>query len=143
MRLGSQTASVINHLKARATIGQPDPVPGMGATVLHWTDRSPATVFRVFSHKGYLAIEVRDDDYKLVSGSTLSESQGYEFKTNVRGSRRFFVFKGGVWREAHHKVTGYDEDGEPIRAKSLSLYGGNAGRGLLLGDRDRYCDPSF
>lgn len=32
MQLGTQTASLTNHLLARATISQPDPTLGMGAT---------------------------------------------------------------------------------------------------------------
>ena len=34
MKLGSQTGSVINHLLARGTIGQPEVKVGMGATIL-------------------------------------------------------------------------------------------------------------
>lgn len=74
MRLGSQTGSVVNHLHARGTIGQPAPVAGMGATILHWTDRSAATIFRVFEHKGDVAVETRDDDAKVVRGSGQSGS---------------------------------------------------------------------
>ncbi len=44
MKLGTQTGSVINHLHSRAVIGQPEPVVGMGATMLLWSDRRACTI---------------------------------------------------------------------------------------------------
>jgi hypothetical protein len=35
MRIGTQTNSLVNHLYSRAVNGQPEPVIGMGATLLH------------------------------------------------------------------------------------------------------------
>jgi hypothetical protein len=144
MKLGTQTASVINHLHARAVIGQPEPKAGMGATILCWSDRRPATVFRVFSHGKRLAIEVRDDDYKLVSGSAMSEAQSYEFKTNLRGRRSYFIRDdNGFWREAYFKSLDYTADGQAIKSSRLSVAKKGQGHGLRLGARDCYSDPTF
>jgi hypothetical protein len=49
MKLGSQTASLSNHLLSRAVIGEPEVKAGMGVTFLSWTDRDPGTIFRVFT----------------------------------------------------------------------------------------------
>lgn len=134
MKLGSQTGSVINHLYARGTIGQPTPVAGMGATILHWTDRTAATIFRVFEHKGMTAVETRDDDSKVVKGSSHDGSAEYEHKTNPRGCRRYFVLKDDAWREATNTAA------EGIKLKLATKGNGN---GLRIGARSAYYDPSF
>lgn len=136
MQLGTQTASLVNHLHARGTIGQPTPAAGMGATILHWTDRTAATIFRVFDHKGLVAIETRDDDSKVVSGSGHDGSAEYEYKVNVRGYRRWFVLKDQQWREA----APFFRPAAPLKLK-LSTKG--SGHGLRIGDRNTYSDPSF
>ena len=136
MRLGSQTGSVVNHLHARGTIGQPTPVAGMGTTILHWTDRSSATIFRVFDHKGLVAIETRDDDSTVVSGSCHDGSAAYKHKICVRGYRRYFVFKDDQWREAGVTST-------PDKPLKLKLGTKGSGHGLRIGARDAYSDPSF
>jgi primosomal protein N' len=51
MKLGAQTASLTNHLQSRATIGQPEPTVGMGATLLGWTDRYAGTIVEVLPQK--------------------------------------------------------------------------------------------
>jgi hypothetical protein len=69
MKLGSQTGSVINHLQSRAVIGQPEPKPGMGCTILKWSDRGAATIFRVFQVGKATIIETRDDHARVIAGS--------------------------------------------------------------------------
>lgn len=135
MKLGSQTGSVINHLLARGTIGQPEVKVGMGATILCWTDRHAATIFRVFEHKGMVAVETRDDDAKVIKGSGHDGSAEYEFKVNVSGYRRYFVLKE-AWRECG--VVSLPE--QPLKLK-LGTKG--SGHGLRIGSRDAYHDPSF
>lgn len=73
MKLGTETASLINHLHSRAVIGQPEPVIGMGVTFLGWTDRSAGTIFRVFKQPGKAGltiIECRNDTARCVAGSS-------------------------------------------------------------------------
>lgn len=132
MKLGSQTGSVMNHLMARGTIGQPEAKVGMGATILQWTDRSAATIFRVFKWRDCVAIETREDYSKVVSGSCHDGSASYEHKIDVKGYKRYFVLKDEAWREAR-----MDEAGKLKLAKK-----GN-GYGLRIGSRDAYHDPSF
>ncbi|MBI0325563.1 hypothetical protein [Burkholderia plantarii] len=38
---------LVNHLQARAVIGQPEPVVGMGVTILAWTDRYAGTIVKI------------------------------------------------------------------------------------------------
>jgi hypothetical protein len=121
---------------ARGTIGQPTPVAGMGATVLLWTDRHAATIFRVFEHKGLVAIETRDDNSKVVKGSGHDGSAEYEYATNVLGYRRYFVLKDDSWRECG--VTSLPE--QPLKLKLCSK---GSGHGLRIGGRSEYRDPSF
>lgn len=142
MKLGSQTGSVINHLLARGTIGQPDVKVGMGVTILGWTDRHPGTIFRVFKHRinkslSVPAIEVRADNYKVVKGSCHDGSAEYEYSVNVSGSRHYFVFKDDAWREAYNQAA--MSTGE-IKLKLATK--GN-GHGLRIGSREEYYDPSF
>lgn len=133
MRLGSQTASVMNHLMARGVIGQPVPVAGMGVTMLAWTDRYPGTVFRVFKIGKAVAIEVREDDYRRIDKNGLSEDQDYEFKVNVNGCRRYFRQDAdGYWVECHKN---------PDTGRWNGPRG--TGKGLRLGQRGAYYDPSF
>lgn len=136
MKLGSQTGSVINHLLARGTIGQPEVKVGMGATILCWTDRHAATIFRVFEWRDLVAVETRDDDAKVVKGSGHDGSAEYEYKTCVRGYRRYFVLKDGIWREC-------GVISEPDQPMKLKLGTKGSGHGLRIGSRDAYHDPSF
>lgn len=131
MKLGTQTASVINHLYARAVIGQPEPKAGMGATILMWTDRHAATVFRVFKAGAAVIVETRDDKEVVISGSSHDGSAEWGYKTNVRGSvRHFRRASNGTWQSVRKN----EETGRWIKTN---------GNGLRLGERDAYRDPSF
>jgi hypothetical protein len=134
MKLGSQTGSVMNHLAARGVIGQPSPHIGMGATILHWTDRSPASIIAVIKRKDdRIYLEVQEDNYKFISGSAQSESQEYEYSPNPNGSIRTFRQEpNGMWQEV---VAGK----RPGTFKKAS----GGGCGLRIGERERYYDPSF
>lgn len=134
MKLGSQTGSVINHILARRTIGQPEVKVGMGVTILGWTDRHPGTIFRVLKHKDMVAVEVRADNYKCVKGSGHDGSAEYEYSVNINGSRSHFVFKDGAWREAYNMAA------EGIKLKLATKGNGHC---LRIGSREEYYDPSF
>lgn len=130
MKLGSQTGSVVNHLHSRATLGQPEPVVGMAATVLGWTDRSAATVRNVFSIRGMRAVQVTLDRAVVVSGSEHDGSAVYEFETTADGSLQTFAFDGKAWLPYVLNA----DTGRWNRVKS---------GGLHIGSRDHYRDPSF
>lgn len=131
MKLGSQTGSVINHLHSRAVIGQPEPKPGMGCTILHWTDRDAATIFRVFRVGKATIVETRDDHSRVIAGSGHDGSAEYEHKIDVKGyTRNFRRADDGTW----HAVRKNAATGRWVKA---------SGAGLRIGDRDSYRDPSF
>jgi hypothetical protein len=144
MKLGTQTGSVINHLQSIAVIGQPEPVVGMGVTILSWTDRSPGTIVEVFTHGKYLFIAITGDDYKLIGGDIQSESQEYEYTSRPNGRCTYFRREeSGKWQQMTHKIVGYDEEkDEHIFSTRWSKVEGG-GNGLRIGARDCYRDPTF
>lgn len=134
MKLGTETGSTMNHLYSRMTDGQPAPVVGMGATILHWTDRSAATVVSVEqpnSKRYSFVIEVQRDRSTMVGGSIFSESQAYEFTPNPDATRELFGCDRttGAWVRLAR-----NERGTLVKDK---------GPGLRIGERDEYRDPSF
>ena len=130
LKLGTETGSLTNHLMSRMTIGAPEPVVGMGATLLSWTDRNAATVVEVWKQGASEFIALTDDDATLVGGSCMSESQTYEYTPRPEGYRTTFRRRpGGTW-EAVRK----SDSGRWVKAE---------GPGLLLGRRETYRDPSF
>lgn len=133
MKLGTQTGSVINHLYAAGTKGQPDPEVGMGATICYWTDRSAGTIVKVQKDKqGRWLIHVQGDSWKIVSGSEFNGSAKYEYERNLEGGISTWRFDApGRWVELRVN----HETGRLNKVK-----GGN---GLTIGRRDRYYDPSF
>ena len=130
MKLGTQTGSVINHLQSRATLGQPEPTIGMGATVLQWTDRSAATIRNVFTMGTKTAVQITYDRAKVVKGGEHDGSAEYEFET-VDGPLQTFAFDGTTWVQ-------YFMNADTGRWKKVAR-----GKGLRIGERDHYRDPSF
>ena len=132
-----QTNSLINSIYNRSTIGAPKPVVGLGATMTGWTDRYPGTVIKVTEFGGskrYLyEVEVQDDDYKCVSGTAFDGSAAYEYSPKPDGYVSVFVFlkKEQKWAS----MVRNPETGRINVVKD--------GRGLILGFRERYYDPSF
>ncbi len=118
--------SIINSTLGSMTIGQPDPVVGMGGTVLLYSDRNPCTIFRVFTYRKCTAVEVRLDNWThdeegYMTGSTV----------NVKGITYYFVFKDGRWKELNH---------DTATGKFKTVQGG---WGFLIGQRQGYYDRSF
>jgi len=130
MNLGTQTNSLTNHLMSRATIGQPEPVVGMGATVLMWTDRHAATIFRVFTIGKCQLVEVRRDIATRIDRNGMSESQEYTYKTTPSGSVDTFRFNGQRWEHVRFN-------------KMTKRWNATKGSGLRIGSRDEYHDFSF
>lgn len=117
-----QTGSLTNLIKAQSTKGQPTPVVGMGVTLLHWTDRSPATIIEVGA--GGKSIEVQEDDYKRVDDEGMSECQEYVYYSCLTNPVSTYTLrKNGRWVRK----------GEPMKQ----------GGALRIGDREKYHDFSF
>lgn len=128
MKLGTETGSLTNHLYGRAVIGQPEPVVGMGATLLYWTDRHAATIVQVSLDKK--TVFLQEDTATRIDKNGTSESQDYSFEPNKNAPwKGFRMFKNG-WRE----VTKNDKTGRWIKC---------GGAGLRIGDRAHYNDYSF
>ena len=121
----------MNHLYSRMTNGQPQPVVGMGATLLQWTDRDPATVVEVKSLKsGALLIAVQEDKAQRTDNNGFSESQEYEYTPNPEAAKQWFRFEEGKgWRS--------------VRANEKGRFVLTGGGGLRIGEREKYHDFSF
>jgi hypothetical protein len=134
MRLGSETGSVINNLCSRAVIGEPRPKVGMGATMLLWTDRNAGTISKVeevTSKRYQYLIEVQEDLATVVAGSTQDGSADYEYSPRPDALPYLFakVRDSGFWIMVRR-----NESGRLVKA---------GGRGLRIGERETYRDPSF
>lgn len=127
MKLGTQTASLNNHLMSRAVIGQPKPVVGMGATILCWTDRHGATITKVDGRY----ITVQEDAATRTDSNGMSESQDWAFRPNTNGREHvFFLTTSQRWQAV-------------AKNESTGRYRKVEGSGLRIGERSEYYDFSF
>jgi hypothetical protein len=133
LRLGTQTGSVFNHIDSRSVRGEPEPFVGMGATVLHWTDRSAVTIVKIETIRKVTYITTQDDNVARKDKNGMSESQDYDYTPNPDGYLR--VFK-------KHPKTGYWKFCilNPDTGRHLQQ---THGSGLKIGVRDEYYDYSF
>ena len=119
MKIGTDTGSIINYVKGNTSPVEPQ--PDMGATLLHWTDRSAYTIHKVEGKKLWASL----DQAELIEGSILSESQTYRYyntnKDNPTGWILFTLRKDGRWHM-----------GTTLKGAVLSIE-----------TRDEYRDPSF
>ena len=60
MKLGSETGSLVNHLMSSSSNTEPN--IGTPATLLSWTDRSAATVTKVFEKNGEWCCVRKNED---------------------------------------------------------------------------------
>lgn len=118
---------MFNQMYESMTIGAPEPVVGMGATITHWTDRDAATVV---AWDGKI-IQVQQDHAKRIDGNGMSDAQRYEYEPNPDG--RVYAFR----RNKSNRWV-------PVRFNEQTKRWNNAeGCGLIVGFRDRYYDYSF
>jgi hypothetical protein len=145
MQLGTQTNSLVNHLHARAVIGQPEPVVGMGVTLLGWTDRYAGTIVEVEPiAKGSVLVHVMRDESKVIAGSAHDGSAEYEFTPATSGARYTFRRNDdGTWSEVYRKVLEWDDEGNPSKVSPRWSKMTGGGKGLRIGEREEYRDPSF
>lgn len=130
MKLGTQTGSLVNHLYGRMVIGQPEPFVGMGCTVLGWTDRHAATIVRMSSDKKEFT--VRRDHAKVIAGSQHDGSAQYEYSANPDGRETTFKLdRAGTYRQVR------------LNERDNWVFVQGGGKGIRLGEREEYYDPSF
>lgn len=128
LNLGTQTASLVNHIQSRAVIGQPEPMLGMACTLLGWTDRYPVTIVVIVGDM----ITVQEDASIVIEGSQHDGSAVYTYTPNVNGALKTFKRKvGGMWQAVHFNQA----------TKRWRVVKG--GMGLRIGERNRYYDPNF
>jgi hypothetical protein len=99
-----------------------EPQVGMGATIISWTDRDPATIIAV-SPSGRSVI-IQEDYAEPVAGhcNAYTEAQRWTFKRNGGGHvETYSKRKDGSWRRK----------------------GERQGQKLVIGHRDKYRDPHF
>jgi hypothetical protein len=133
LKLGGGTGSVFNHIDSRSVRGEPEPYINMGATILHWTDRSACTIVRVETIRNVTYITTRDDNAVRIDKNGMSESQNYEYLPDFHGRIRVFKKhpKSGFWKFCLLN----EATGRYVQQKH--------GSGLKIGVRDEYYDYSF
>lgn len=114
MKLGTETGSLLNHIMSRYGDEQEVKV-GDPCTILHWSDRTPATIIKVTPK----TVTVQEDKYKRIDKNGMSDCQEYEYERDPNGSTKTFRLTKRGW-------TG--KGGHPS---------------LSIGYRERYYDYSF
>lgn len=117
----TNTGSLINHLAGNSRYPQPE--PGMGATILMWTDRHAATIVAV-SPSGK-QVTIQEDKATRTDNLGMTDSgQNYTYEPNPNAPHRVYTLrKNGAWVLK----------GDPI----------NGGQRIAIGHRDHYYDYSF
>lgn len=96
---------------------------GMGATMLSWSDRHPATIIDFEAdEKGLKMVKVQEDSWKRTDGGGMSDCQDYEYSRNPDGATHTY---------------------KRARNGRLTNNGTNSGTGIVIGHRERYYDFSF
>lgn len=96
----SFTNSLVNTIMGNSTTAQPI-VPGTAATVLHYTDRSAATIHYVDGNPVHTVWLTEDDAKRVDKNGAFTEAQEYEY-TPRPVSRRcdavcYTLRKNGKW----------------------------------------------
>ena len=120
-KLGSETGSVINHLYSRMLINAPEPVVGMGCTILHWTDREACTVVCVDEKKGVIIVQ---EDHAKVIGDCYANN--YEYSPNLNGAKTTIKRVKSGRAKGEWRVNGKTKD-----------------HAVIFGKREKYYDFSF
>ena len=93
MKLGTETASMTNYLMS-GTKGAPTPSPGMGATILMWTDRHAGTIIAVTPK----SFTLREDTAIRTDSHGMSDAQAYRYEPNPHGRTWIFRLTKKGWR---------------------------------------------
>lgn len=132
MKFGTETGSVVNHIRSRQTRGAPTPEIGMGATVLLWTDRHAATVIGYDPQKRIVTIQ--EDHAKRTDQNGFCEMQEYEYTPDPDGL--CYHFRWNTKKETWEQVRFNNETG-----RWNKINGG--GCGIFIGSRETYRDFTF
>ena len=127
MKLGNETGSLVNHMMGNVEKKMPE--AGDPATILMWSDRNPATVVEVFKKGKFDYFVIQEDFYKRIDKNGFSETQEYEYAPNPEGYKQVYRFKNGEY--------------EAVKINENGRYVKMGCSGLMIGKRQRYCDPCF
>jgi len=94
------------------------PEVGMGATLIHWSDREPATIIQV-SPNGRKIVLQRDKAVRI-DNNGLSDSQTYKYESDPEGA----IYTASLRKDGSFKITG---------SKQI----------VAIGYRNKYYDYSF
>lgn len=90
----SGSGSLVSSIYRQST--QPEPVEGVGCTILLWNDRHAATIVRVSADKG--KVWVTRDKAIPVGNVAYTESQRYSYERDAEaGEECFSLRKNGRW----------------------------------------------
>jgi len=119
MKLGTETGSLVNHLRSNHKPSIPE--VGMGATLLLYSDRDPYTIRKVEGKKLWAS----RDSYTRTDTNGMSESQEYDYSNDNQNDESYWTLftlrKDGKW----HRGTTLD------------------GMVLRIGNREKYYDFTF
>lgn len=132
---------------------------GMGATVCHWSDRSPCSVVEVIRDKDGNVKEIGTVGDHVGPNLVTWPAQKYEITPFHREGQKYERIDG-VLRRMMPGASGWDHNPVPVqiwrkdsKGRFRSTYVNESGRrvmaaasqsaGISLGDRDYYQDPSF
>lgn len=76
------------------------PVIGMGATINHYTDRSPATIIDI-TPSGKI-IYLREDKATRIDKNGMSESQEYLYEPDPEGK----IYNATLRKDGHYRLAG-------------------------------------
>ena len=131
MKIGTQTASLINNIYARSTNGQPNPEVGMGVTMLGWTDRYPGRITEVFMIGKLTAIAVEEMNAIRTDNGGFTEAQTYEYLPYTDGGNISYYSQDatGYWTRVYRN---------PETNRWIKGTGG-----LIIGQMEKYYDFTF
>lgn len=100
MRLGTETGSLMNHVMGSTPATKPE--PGMGATLLYWTDRHAATIVGV--SKSGRVVGVQRDKATRIDSNGMSDMQDYSYERDATATVQWFSLrKNGSYVEVGTK----------------------------------------
>ena len=123
MKLGRDTGSLINHVMSCSSLA---PEVGMGATILSWSDRNPATVI---GWNGKL-LTVQYDKAIRTDSNGMSECQQYDYERDPDGAIRHYKLTPKGWFEVS-----FNEETQRWNTVGKG--------GVAVGYREKFYDYSF
>jgi hypothetical protein len=91
---------------------------GMGATICHWSDRTPATVIDMTASGKTITLQA--DKYTRTDDNGMSEDQSYEYERDPNGT----IYRATLRKDGRYRLVGSKEQ-------------------VSLGSRRKYHDYSF